>query len=64
MCDGDGTNLLGRVLMLIRSELCAIKYDETIKAAEKAIAPKEEPEPEPEKKYAAKEFIEALAIEE
>ena len=60
VCDGEGLNLLGKILMLVRSELCGIKYDTTRKAADKVAAPKAEPEPKIEKTYAAKEFILSL----
>lgn len=55
--EGIGLNLLGKILMLVRSELSLIKYDAARKAADKVAASKAEPEPKIEKTYAAKEFI-------
>jgi len=63
MCNGEGLNLLGQVLMLVRSEIRGLEKQKEDRKIEKAWEKKNAdefkdlPKIKEEKKYSAKEFI-------
>jgi len=57
LSDGEGENLLGKILMTIRGELRHLEDLKTKKKEEKENTPKEDVPLKPKKTYAAKEFI-------
>lgn len=57
VCDGEGLNILGQILMLVRSEIQELERQKEQKKEAKAAEKKAEPKPKEEKKYSAKELI-------